>query len=139
MSASLTPASPSVNSRRRSAIILFATLTALPRAGSADELDRSFRAALVPQLSIGAAAERLPTGWIALAYARLSWPLEGLRHDAALLASARRTDRRRQHVDERMAELRRRREALRLQARDAEGQLELEETLAELDAIEVQP
>lgn len=136
MPAFLTPASPSVNSRRRSAIILFATLTALPRAGSADELDRSFRAALVPQLSFGGAAERRPTGWAGLVYARLSWPLEGLRHAPAQLASARRTERRRQHVDERMAELRRRREALRLQARDAERQLELEETQAELDALE---
>jgi hypothetical protein len=131
--------SPSVDSRRRSAIILFATLTALTRAGAADEPARSFRAALVPQLSVGAAAERLPTGWIGLAYAKLSWPLDGLRHDPALLASARRTARQRQLVDERMAELRRRREALRLQARDAERQLDLDEAQAELDALEGRP
>ena len=139
MPAFLTPASPSVDSRRRSAIILFATLTALTRAGAADEPDRSFRAALVPQLSIGAAAERLPTGWIGLGWAKLSWPLEALRHEPALLASGRRTERRRQHVDERMAELRRHREALRLQARDAERQLDLDENQAELDALEGQP
>jgi hypothetical protein len=38
-----------------------------------------------------------------------------------------------------MAELRRRREALRLQARDAERQLDLDEAQAELDALEGRP
>jgi hypothetical protein len=101
----------------------------------ADEPARPFRAALVPRLSIGAAAERLPTGWIGLAWAGLTWPLEALRHDSAAMAAERRASGRRQSVAERMAELDRRRAILRARVRDAETQLDLEEAQAEADAV----
>ena len=83
--------------------------------------------------------EQLPAGWIGLVYARLSWPLEALRHEPALMANQRRSSQRRQHVDERMAELRARRHALLQRARDAETELDLEETQAEMQAVEERP
>jgi hypothetical protein len=123
--------------RRRVIPLLLTSALVSPARGETPSEARRFASVLVPQLSIGAIVERLasvPPSFASLAYARLSWPLDAVRHEPAALRNDQRAVERRQSVTERMAELRRRRASLRAQARDAERQLQLDEVEAQLDA-----